>query len=138
MYSTATPTTGQETPVNAPIVVQNGQAIIDVTATGESLVSFTQPSHGVVTMDDGGTPNDGSDDILRYVPNAGYSGTDTFTYTVRNSAGEEITKTVVLNVKEHKSDSGDTLGNFSIMLMILLTSVIGLYYNRREEILVEK
>lgn len=121
-----------------PIVVSNGQAIIGMTIEGEQLVSFTQPSHGTVTIDDGGTPDNGSDDILRYVPNAGYSGADTFTYTVINSSGEEVTRTVVLNVEGHKSDSGDTLDNFSIILMIILTGLVSLYYKREEEIVLEK
>ena len=40
-----------------------------------------------------GTPNDPSDDILRYVPNAGFSGSDEFTYTIIDSNGNTITKT---------------------------------------------
>ena len=136
--STPISDTGSDAIPNTPIVVHNGQAIIDVTVAGESLVSFTQPNHGLVTIDDGGTANDSSDDILRYVPNVGYSGADAFTYTVINSTGEEITKTVLLNVEKQKSDSGDTLGKFSIILMIFLTGIVGLYYSRREEILLEE
>jgi hypothetical protein len=107
---------------------------INPLADGGSLISFTQPAHGIVTLDDGGTPEDLTDDLLRYVPEAGYSGPDSFTYTIIDRNGDTVTETFSLNVDGNKrSDNGDALGKFSIMLMILFTSLIGLYYVRKEE-----
>ena len=107
--------------------------IINPLSNGGSLVSFTQPSHGEVTLDDGGTPADPTDDLLRYVPESGYSGEDSFTYTIIDVNGETVTETFTLTVEGQKSDNGDALGNFSIMLMMLLMGAISLHYLRREE-----
>jgi Bacterial Ig domain len=45
-----------------------------------SIVSFTQPSHGTLANNGDGT--------FLYTPNAGFSGTDTFTYTVGDGTGQ--------------------------------------------------
>ncbi len=55
--------------------------------TGDpSLRGFGQGSNGTVTRNNGGTPNDRTDDLLVYDPRDGFIGTDTFTYTI---AGNE-------------------------------------------------
>jgi len=46
-----------------------------------------------------------------------------------NPAAEEIEKCTA-----QTSDNGSTLGNFSMMIMMMLTAVAGLYYTRREEV----
>jgi len=50
------------------------------------LRSFTQPTGGAavgtVTRDDNGTPNNQTDDRLRFVPGPNFSGTATFTYEI--------------------------------------------------------
>jgi Bacterial Ig domain/FG-GAP-like repeat len=58
-----------------------GLAGNDTDANGEPLVvaSFTQPANGTVATDDGVT--------FTFTPNAGFVGTDTFEYTVRDAAG---------------------------------------------------
>ncbi len=44
------------------------------------IVEFTQPAHGVVS--------DNGDGTLRYIPDAGYYGPDSFTYTVAGTSGQ--------------------------------------------------
>ena len=107
--------------------------VINPLSDGGSLISFTQPEHGTVTLDDGGTPDNLTDDLLRYVPDSGYIGPDAFTYTIIDNNGDMVTKTFTVNVDARRSDNGDALGTFSIILMMLLTGLIGLYYIRREE-----
>ncbi|MDQ7085834.1 MAG: Ig-like domain-containing protein [Sulfurovum sp.] len=124
--------TRNSTIIVAQMVASNG-VTFEVLEEGEELLSFTQPSHGTVTLDDGDTEFDLTDDRLRYVPNRGYSGEDSFTYTIRDSAGEVVTKTKILIVEGTRSDSGDTLGQWSMLILMLLTGMIGLYYVRREE-----
>lgn len=58
----------------------------------------TDPANGTITIDDNGTPNDPSDDIVTYTPNPDFNGTDTFDYTVCNSAGDCSTATVTIDV----------------------------------------
>ncbi len=54
-----------------------------------TLVSVTQPKHGKVTLVDGKAV---------YTPEAGYVGTDTFTYVVRDASGGEATGTATVGV----------------------------------------
>lgn len=55
-----------------------------------SLVSFTQPSHGVVTAAGGNQVN--------YTATAGYVGSDSFTYTITDPYGNQATATVTVEV----------------------------------------
>ena len=61
-------------------------------------LTMTDPSNGTVNIDNNGTPNDPSDDIVTYIPNPDYNGPDTFDYTVCNTFGDCSTATVDINV----------------------------------------
>jgi len=75
-------------------VQQNSNVSVDVLANdnfapdvGETLAiqAFTQGTHGTVASDSGN---------LKYTPTAGYSGTDSFTYTINDGNGGTATATV--------------------------------------------
>ena len=51
----------------------------DVSSTPVEIISFTQPSHGVLEQDPSGS--------LIYTPVTNYVGEDTCTYTIRNNSG---------------------------------------------------
>lgn len=55
------------------------------------IESFTQGANGNVSKNQ-------NDNTLRYVPRPNYHGTDSFTYTIRNSEGELRTATVSITV----------------------------------------
>ena len=55
-----------------------------------SVGDFTQPTHGTVTYNGDGT--------FGYVPDGEFNGTDSFTYTVTDSNGAEVTATINVNV----------------------------------------
>jgi hypothetical protein len=55
-----------------------------------SIVGHTNASHGTVVENANGT--------FTYVPNAGFSGTDTFTYTIADGCNLQSTATVTVNV----------------------------------------
>lgn len=55
-----------------------------------SFVSATQPTNGTVTFNADGT--------FTYLPNVGFTGTDTFTYTVRNNADSTLTDTATITI----------------------------------------
>jgi VCBS repeat-containing protein len=55
----------------------------------QEIAGFTNGVNGTVTLVDG---------QLQYTPNAGFSGTDTFTYTLQDSAGASDTGTVSVRV----------------------------------------
>ncbi len=131
--------------LNVPITSYN-PTVIDVFANGDTYgangpgtveITFTQPAHGSVVLDDGGTPNDPTDDVLIYTPAADVNNiADRFTYTITDAAGNISTATVTLNVKcasSQTSDSGDALGTLSIIIMMFFTVMSGLYFVRKEE-----
>jgi hypothetical protein len=62
-----------------------------------------QPSNGTVVIDDNGTPSDPTDDFVRYTPNPGFIGTDTFTYIANDTSDPQepdSTGTVTVIVRE--------------------------------------
>ncbi len=63
-----------------------------------TLISFTQPANGVVTLVDNGTPADLTDDTLSYLPNANFSGNDIFTYVMNESPSGGINSTGTVTV----------------------------------------
>lgn len=66
------------------------------------IQSATEPDHGAVQLNSDGT--------ISYTPEAGYSGTDSFTYTVCDTHGACDTATVTLTVGDGPVDSdGDGL-----------------------------
>ncbi|UWX54062.1 gliding motility-associated C-terminal domain-containing protein [Maribacter litopenaei] len=78
---------------------------IDVLANDTGIPSdgeltVTDPSSGTVTIDDGGTPDDITDDTIVYTPNEGFNGTDSFEYTVCDTEGNCDTATVTIIVEE--------------------------------------
>jgi gliding motility-associated-like protein len=74
----------------------------DIPTTG--TFSVTQPTQGSVTINDGGTPSDPSDDVATYFPNNGFVGTDTFAYTLCDAAANCSTGTVTLIVSPLGAD----------------------------------
>jgi len=120
--------------------------VIDVLANGDTFgkngpgreaIAFTQPAHGSVALDDGGTPNDPTDDVLIYTPASDISNVvDRFTYTITDALGNTSTADVSVIVdcaSSQTSDSGDALGTLSIMMMMFMTLLSGLYFARKEE-----
>jgi len=78
--------------VDIPIFVNDS----DLPTTG--TLTTTDPANGTVTIDDNGTPNDPTDDIVSYTPDPDFNGIDSFDYTVCNSSGDCSTATVTVDV----------------------------------------
>ncbi|UJH69243.1 Ig-like domain-containing protein [Allomuricauda sp. SCSIO 65647] len=82
---------------------QDTPVVIDILSNDNDLpnlgtLTTTSPSDGTVVIDDNGTPNDPSDDMVTYTPNAGFTGTDTFDYTICDDQGNCSTATVTVVV----------------------------------------
>ncbi|WP_226338268.1 Ig-like domain-containing protein [Arthrobacter sp. UM1] len=79
------------TPQNTPVTVKvTGNDTIGVVAQG-AVSGNTAPSHGTVVYNNDGT--------YTYTPNTGFSGTDTFTYTITDKRdGHTTTATVTITV----------------------------------------
>lgn len=70
----------------------------DIDGDNLSIKSYTTPSHGTVTKENG---------KLKYTPESGFSGTDTFNYTITNGALEDMA-TVTVTVNEKSGEDKDT------------------------------
>ncbi len=68
------------------------------------LVSISGVQNGVAAIFDNGTPAT-NDDIIRYTPNSGFSGTDQFTYTIQDARG--VQSSAVVTVKVGAADAND-------------------------------
>ena len=64
----------------------------------DGSLTASDPTNGTVTIDDSGTPNDPTDDILTYTPTPDFNGSDSFEYTVCNNSGDCSTATVTVDV----------------------------------------
>ncbi|WP_026775192.1 collagen-binding domain-containing protein [Polaribacter sp. Hel_I_88] len=91
--------TNQNSQNNSLDVLNNDSFGNDGPNTGTiSLPSGTTTNGGTVTIDDGGTPNDPTDDKVLYTPLAGSTTNDSFTYTITDADGETSTATVSITV----------------------------------------
>jgi hypothetical protein len=97
---------------------------------GRFISAVSTASHGTVSINNNGTPGVLTDDFVVYTPNSGYSGTDSFTYTVTSGG---VTETATVNVTVNAADtqsptdivfnlnsasgsfSGNGLGNGSVL-----------------------
>lgn len=82
---------------------QDVSVIVDIFSNDNDIPNMgsltnTNPSNGSVTIDDNGTPNDPSDDIVTYIPDVGFQGTDSFDYTLCDDLGNCETATVTVVV----------------------------------------
>lgn len=101
--------------------------VVDIYANDSNLpaagtLMTTNPANGTVTIDNNGTPNDPTDDIVTYTPNPDYNGPDSFDYTVCNTFGDCSTATVtidVLPIVDAIDDTITTARNTSIVIDIL-------------------
>jgi gliding motility-associated-like protein len=94
-------TTDEDVPVTIPVLDND----TDVPTSG-TITVVTPPTSGTVVINDGGTPDDPSDDTITYTPNPGYSGTDTFEYTICDASGNCDTATVTIQMFP-APDAGD-------------------------------
>jgi hypothetical protein len=70
-----------------------------LTFTNGSKSSAT-PKGGLITIEDNGTANVLTDDVIHYTPAADFTGTDTFMYTITDFDGDATTASVVVTVVE--------------------------------------
>ncbi len=88
----------------APLATDDGtQTPLDTPVTIAVLGNDTDPDGDDLTLTAVGTPVNGTvvinpDGTLTYTPDAGFTGTDSFTYTINDGQGGVSTATVIVNV----------------------------------------
>ena len=93
------------TPVNDPPTAKDDKIVTqeDTPATIDVLANDTEVDNELITISEitegkSGLVTKNNDGTLTYTPNKNFSGTDTFTYTVTDRAGEKDTATVRIEV----------------------------------------
>ena len=87
------------------------------------------PLHGEVDLN----PDSGK---FTYSPEANYNGPDNFSYRLRNSEGQSDTARVHIDVNcaaSQTSDNGDSVSFMTMLITWILTTLVGLYFIRKEE-----
>ena len=92
-------------PVNDPPTAKDDKIVTqeDTPATIDVLANDTEVDNELITISEitqgkGGSVTINNDGMLTYTPKANFSGTDTFTYTVTDRAGEKDTAKVTVEV----------------------------------------
>ncbi|HHD63196.1 MAG TPA: tandem-95 repeat protein, partial [Desulfobulbaceae bacterium] len=95
------------TPVNdIPVAVaDNGSTSVNTTVTTDNVLANDDPGDGLVRITDfdaasahDGTVISNNDGTFTYTPATGFSGTDTFSYTIADADGETSTAMVTMTV----------------------------------------
>lgn len=107
------------------IVVNEDESVVvpifanDSDLPTDGILTTTNPANGSISIDNNGTANDPSDDIVTYTPDADFNGTDTFDYTICNAFGACSTATVtvdVLPIVDTFDDSTSTEENIAVIV----------------------
>ena len=94
-----TATVNENSPANTIDVLGNDTFGTDGPNIGTiSLPSLTSANGGTLSVDNGGTPNDPTDDTILYTPDTNFTGVDTFDYTITDANGDTSTATVTVTV----------------------------------------
>ncbi|MBN9295973.1 MAG: tandem-95 repeat protein [Filimonas sp.] len=112
--------TNPNTPVVIDVLANDQKQDLDIAPSTVKI--YKQPDHGTVTID----PVTGK---VTYTPNAGYFGTDNFTYSVKDINGSESNISTV-NIVVNKpptavNDAAITNPNTPVTLDVLANDVIG-------------
>ncbi len=70
----------------------------DTNLPTDGILTTTNPANGTVSINDNGTANNPTDDIVTYTPDPDFNGGDTFDYTLCNLFGACSTATVTVDV----------------------------------------
>ncbi len=64
----------------------------------DDITITTGPSNGIAAVNNGGTPNDPTNDSIDYTPSTNFNGTDTVTYEICDSDGDRDTAILTITV----------------------------------------
>ena len=105
-----TTTAGQELPVSVPGVLAN-----DIDSDGDPLAAIvvTGPAHGTLTLNPDGS--------FTYIPAAGFTGTDTFTYKANDGQLDSNVATVTISVSKRSQIvfESNRDGNYEIYIAVV-------------------
>ena len=100
-------TTGEDTPTSFTLTGADGDALLDVLANDTfdgsgslGIVSVGSPLHGSMTIVAGDPQASGpaARDRVKFVPEAGYTGTETVSYTIQDASSNQSTASIEITV----------------------------------------
>ncbi|MGB0522776.1 MAG: PKD domain-containing protein, partial [Flammeovirgaceae bacterium] len=104
-------TVSEDDSVNIDVLANDMQ----VPSTGTLSIGLDAADNGTTTVEDpNNTPNDPSDDVIKYVPNPDFNGTDTFSYIICDAASPAVCDTaeVVVTVEPEVDANPDVATTF--------------------------
>ena len=108
------------------VLNDNGNGVDDFGADGPGSGAITlgslSPEHGSALINNNGTPNDPTDDIISYTPNPDFNGTDSFSYLITDGNGDTSNAVVFLTITAEGDvapDSKDTYQNEPVIVDVL-------------------
>ncbi|TYP96064.1 gliding motility-associated-like protein, partial [Tenacibaculum adriaticum] len=110
---------------------EDQSVVIDIYANDSNLptsgtLAVTEPVNGIVEITDpNGTPNDPSDDVVTYTPDADFNGTDLFTYTICDNSSTPncntgVVKITVNPISDTIDDEAETTNGASVEINVLI------------------
>jgi hypothetical protein len=97
--------------------------LINDTGTGIYIAGSTKPANGTLTLTEDSSivppSNVSLFTLFQYVPNKGFSGTDSFTYTIKDSAHASAQGTVTVIVSEPEDLDGPVINNLPTSPVVL-------------------
>ena len=99
--------------------------------SASTITIVSTSPHGASTVDDGGTPNDPTDDLIIYTPDANYNGSDTFIYQICDADGDCDTAIVYITVNSvndlpiANADNSSVDEDSSVTISILTNDTFG-------------
>ena len=106
------------TEVNTPVIVD--VLANDTNVPADGTLTVTTPDNGIVVINDGGTPEDLSDDTITYTPNGDFVGEDTFDYVLCDASGNCDTGTVTVTVNTPMVDAVDDIATTEVNTPVII------------------
>lgn len=96
---------------DTPVDIENDEVILDedtvatlnlfandIEIPSSGVLVYTEPANGILSIDNNGTPDLVSDDILLYTPNEDFFGEDNFDYTICDAVNTENCDSAVVSI----------------------------------------
>ncbi|WP_181368993.1 Ig-like domain-containing protein [Flavobacterium pallidum] len=125
-------TLSEDTTVTVNVLANDWFGAAGPSSSAISISSY--PQNGIAFVNENGTPDDPTDDLVDYIPNADFNGIDSFTYTISDSIGNTSTTTVTLVISPDDvnndmplamDDTASTSMNTAVILAILANDTFG-------------
>lgn len=128
-----TTTTIENSPIAIAVLANDSDPLGDSLSISD--FPTTSMEGGTVALNNNGTPADGSDDFLNYTPAAGFTGTDSFSYTITDNNGDNggpFTNTATVTVTV-EANAAPVAADDNVRVIVNEESLIPVLINDSDE-----